>query len=107
MRQPLAMDTARRRLIEGNAGPFYVAMNRATFYLCASIFIITAPIVVYLMRSAPLGWRISVEAGTAIEMGTLLHILVDRVYGWRPLPAWGLHGATAAILFGIMWLTLH
>jgi hypothetical protein len=97
----------RSNLIEGNAGPFYVAMNRATFYLCSGIFIATAPVVIYLMHDAPSGWRYTIEAGTAVEVGTLLHIAVDRIYGWPPSAAWAVHAGAAVAVFVPMLVFLH
>lgn len=94
-------------LIEGRIGPLYVAMNHATFFLCAGLFLVSAPFVILLMRGASAPWRLTVEAGTAMETGTLLHIVVDRIYHWPARWAWGVHFATAVVLFSVMLLMLH
>ncbi|MEX0750114.1 MAG: hypothetical protein WD359_04820 [Dehalococcoidia bacterium] len=89
---------ARDGLIEGAVGPFYVAINRATFLLVTAIFLAIIPVVVYLLRDAsvPLIWVVA--GGISLEAGAVAHIAVERVLRKPVRQAWMAHGAVSGLL---------
>jgi hypothetical protein len=96
-----------RDLIEGGVGPFYVALNRATFFLVAAIFFAAAPVVAFVLRDAPLALRIAVLAGIALESGAVAHIACERVFHAPARIGWAAHVAVSALvaaaLFAVMF----
>lgn len=86
-------------LIEGEAGPFYVALNRAAFYLLTAVFAALVPLVAWILRDASMPIRAAVSAGCALEAGALAHIYVQRVLGRSAPAAWTAH-ALVAVLSG-------
>ncbi|MBI2724557.1 MAG: hypothetical protein HYX50_05790 [Chloroflexi bacterium] len=99
MERELRSQDGADELIEGFAGPFYVALNRATFYLLGVIFISMAPLIVFLVRDQPSGVRIAVSIGVAMESGTLVHVYIERVLGMKGPVPWMVHLAVAGVLY--------
>ena len=103
----MARETRQQRadgLIIGSAGPFYVALNHAAFYLVVIIFFIAAPIVVFVLRDAGSLVRVVVAGGIAMETGTIVHIWLERVRGWRGAAPWVIHGGVAGAVFAAILL---
>lgn len=88
----------RSDLIEGGAGPFYVALNRATFYLIAGVFVAIVPIVLYVIRDAPAPVAAAVALGIALESGAVVHIMIERVMKRPSRLAWSAHIAISIVL---------
>lgn len=89
-------------LVEGVAGPFYIALNHATFYLLAGIFVSAAPLIVYLVRNASDPARVVVAFGVAMETGTLVHILLERIRGYPVLLSWIAHALVSAVILALL-----
>lgn len=89
-------------LIEGGAGPFYIALSRQTFYLLAAIFASLAPLVLYLVRDASIPVHVVVILGVSMESGTLAHIYLERIRRSPVLLGWAAHAAVTAALFAML-----
>jgi hypothetical protein len=87
-------------LIVGSVGPFYVALNRATFYLAGAIFLTAAPWIILFIRDAATPVRLVVSFGVSMETGTLVHVWMERVRGMEGLLPWMAHLAVTVVLFG-------
>lgn len=104
----MAQRDADRRgvLIDGEVGPFYVAMNHAAFYLLAVIFFALVPLVAWLLRDASMPVQAMVAGGSALEAGAVAHIYVERVLRKSAPVGWGVHALVAAVsgvaLFGAL-----
>ena len=95
----MARDEADRggKLIDGEVGPFYVAMNHAAFYLLAVIFAALVPLVAWLLRDASMPIQIAVAGGSALEAGAVAHIYVQRVLGKPAAAGWTVNAVVAAL----------
>jgi hypothetical protein len=89
-------------LIVGSVGPFYVALNRATFYLVGGIFLIVAPVLILLIRDGSTPLRLAVSFGVSMETGTLAHVWMERILGMRGALPWAAHGLITLALFGLI-----
>jgi len=89
-------------LIIGSAGPFYVALNRPTFYLLAGIFLTMAPVIVFFLRDASRPVQLAVSFGISMETGTLAHIWLERVRGMRGVLPWVVHLAVGLLVFAVI-----
>jgi hypothetical protein len=94
------------QLIEGGIGPFYVAVNRAAFFLVAGVFIAVIPLVVYLIRDASTPIVFAVVAGIALEAGAVAHIMVERVLTFTARAAWLSHAAVSVAMASALVLFL-
>jgi len=92
----MANATERSDLIEGGVGPFYVALNRAAFFLVAGVFVAIIPVALYLVRDAALPIMITVAGGIALEAGAVAHILLERVMRRPAREAWVAHAIVSA-----------
>jgi hypothetical protein len=64
----------RDTLIDGEVGPFYVALNYAAFYLLAIIFFVLVPVLAWLVRDAAMPLQAVIAGGSALEAGAVAHI---------------------------------
>jgi hypothetical protein len=94
-------------MIEGHIGPFYVAMNAATFYLIAAVYALASVgLLVVLRDRAPL-LRLALAVFIPFETGLLAHIYVEKLRGWRTRPAMLLHIAVSLLAVPLALLTLR
>jgi hypothetical protein len=94
-------------LIEGGVGPFYVAMNAATFYLIAAIYLVASiGLAVALRGRAPL-LRLGLAIFIPFETGLLAHIYVEKLAGWSRRGATLLHLAVSLLSIPLALLTLR
>lgn len=94
------------QLIEGEVGPFYVALNHAAFYLLAIIFVALVPLVAWLLRDASMPLQAVVAGGSALEAGAVAHIYVERVRGRSPALGWSVHAVVAAVTAVVLFAAL-
>ena len=99
-------DAGHRQLIEGDVGPFYVALNQAAFYLLAVIFAALVPLVAWLLRDASMPLQVLVAGGSALEAGAIAHIYVQRVRGRSPALGWSVHAVVAALVAAALFAAL-
>lgn len=72
----------RLRLIEGRAGPFYVALNAATFYLIAAVYAVASVVLVFVLRDKAQVFRLALAVFIPFETGLLAHVYVEKLRGW-------------------------
>lgn len=97
---------AHGRLIEGSIGPFYVAINAATFYLIAAVYLIATLALVVLLRGRAPGLRLALAIFLPFETGFLAHIYVEKLAGWGRRPATVLHLVISLLSLPLAALTL-
>lgn len=93
-------------LIEGRVGPFYVALNAATFYLIAAVYAVASlALVVVLRERAPL-LRLALAIFIPFETGLLAHIYVEKLLGWGRGRSTVLHLLVSLLSIPLAVLTL-
>ena len=96
----------RQPMIEGRAGPFYVAVNPATFYLIAALYAVVSVLLVFLLRDrAPL-LRLALAVFIPFETGLLAHIYVEKIAGWSRRRSGLLHLGVSLLSVPFALLTL-
>jgi hypothetical protein len=85
-------------LIEGSVGPFYVALNRATFLLVGAIYALAVVTAGVVLRDLPAGWRVALALGLGFEAGTVAHIFTGRFLGWPRGRTLAVHAGTGAVV---------
>lgn len=79
------------RLIEGGIGPFYVAVNAATFFLIAGVYLVVSLALVFLLRERAPALRLALAIFIPFETGLLAHVYVEKLVGWSKRRASSLH----------------
>ena len=101
-------EVGREPLIDGEVGPFYVALNHAAFYLLSVIFFALVPVVAWLVRDASTPLQVAVAGGSALEAGAVAHIYVQRVLRRSVAEGWAVHTLvttlSAVVLFAALTL---
>jgi hypothetical protein len=97
----------RGRLIEGGVGPFYVAMNAATFYLIAGSYTVATLVLAVVLRGRAPGLRLALAVFIPFETGLLAHIYAEKLAGWPGRRALLLHLAISLLSVPLALLTLR
>ncbi len=94
-------------LIEGGIGPFYVAMNAATFYLIAAAYVVASVLLAIVLRGRAPALRVALAIFIPFEAGLLAHIYVEKLAGWGKRSATLLHVAVSLLSIPLALLTLR
>ena len=94
-------------LIEGGIGPFYVAMNAATFYLIAAAYAVASVVLAIVLRGRAPALRIALAVFIPFEAGLLAHIYAEKLAGWGKRSATLLHVAVSLVFIPLALLTLR
>ncbi len=101
-----AATRAHGRLIEGRIGPFYVALNEATFYLIAAVYAVASDTPVFVLRDKAQGLRLALAIFIPFETGLLAHIYAEKLRGWPAGRARLLHLVISVLSIPLAVLTL-
>ena len=94
-------------LIEGGIGPFYVAMNAATFYLIAVAYALASVVLAVVLRGRAPALRLALAVFIPFEAGLLAHIYVEKLAGWGRRSATLLHVVVSLLAIPLALLTLR
>ena len=95
------------RLIDGGIGPFYVAINAATFYLIAAVYLVASVALVFILRDRAPGLRLALAIFIPFEVGLLAHIYAEKLACWSRRSAILLHLAVSVLSIPLALLTLR
>jgi hypothetical protein len=94
-------------LLEGGIGPFYVAVNAATFYLIAATYAVATVALALLLRGRAPGVRLALAVFIPFETGLLAHVYAEKVVGWTKRQATLLHVLISLLSIPLALLTLR
>ena len=93
-------------LIEGRIGPFYVAVNAATFYLMAAAYTVASLFLIFVLRDRTPMLRLALAVFIPFETGLLAHVYVEKLAGWSRRRATMLHLLVSLLSVPFALLTL-